>query len=156
MVVSSDAGSPPVDGRSRLRGAVAGLIPTLAIVAIFAFGGTTATPTEVAVSLALVAFISMTAGWIAGPLAAGQPRRLLVASIGYALAYIDLSAVLSMVLAASDTWIANGPDPLASTTAVGERALVALAGAAYLIVPAVAFGLAWSMTARGLVGLDRA
>jgi hypothetical protein len=145
----------PQDGRrARWRGALAGVIPTLAIAAVFLVGRTTATPTEIAVSMALVALIAMTAGWIAGPLAAGRPRRLLIAAIGYALAYIAATVALSMIQAAWDTAAADGFAPLAVATAVIGRALYGLAGVAYLIIPAIALGLAWSLAARGLMRLD--
>jgi len=55
------------DGRNpRGRGAIAGLVPTLVIALLFAVGGTSATPLEVAWSLTLVALIAMTAvsAWV--------------------------------------------------------------------------------------------
>jgi hypothetical protein len=154
MAILTEA-EPLLPGRgARWRGALAGVVPTLAIALVFAVGRTTATPTEIAFSMALVALISVTAGWVAGPLAAGRPRRLLVASIGYALAYVAASVALSTIQAAWDTWVAEGFAPFAVATAVVGRALYGLTGIAYLILPALALGLAWALAARGLMGLD--
>ena len=154
MELSTETEPPKAGRRSRWRGALAGVVPTLAIAVVFGIGRTSATPAEVAFSMVLVALISVTAGWIAGPLAAAEPRRLLVASIGYALAYIAASVVLSTIQAAWDTWVADGFAPLAVATAVIGRALYGLTGIAYLILPALALGLAWSLAARGLMRLD--
>ena len=140
--------------RARWLGALAGVVPTLAIAAVFALGRTTATSTEIAVSMALVALIAMTAGWVAGPLAADRSRRLLASAIGYALAYIAGSIALSVIQAAWDTAVADGFAPLAVATAVIGRALYGLAGTAYLITPALAVGLAWSVAARFLLRPD--
>jgi hypothetical protein len=137
-------------GGARWLGVLAGLVPTIAIALLFA-GGSTATPTEAAVSLLLVAVIAMTAGWIAAPLAASHPRRLLVAAIGYSLAFIVASIGLSLVQAVWDTWVVSRFDPSAIATAVFQRALIDVAGTAYLILPAVALGLAWSVAAHGLI-----
>ena len=82
---------------------LAGLVPAFAVAALFAVSGSAATPPEIAVSLALVTLIAMTAGWFAGPLAAGEQRRILVAGLGYAIALIATNAVLSMVQGAPDT-----------------------------------------------------
>jgi hypothetical protein len=153
--LSTETEPPQAGRRARWRGALAGVVPTLAIALVFVVGRTTAAPVEIALSMFLVALISVTAGWIAGPLAAGRPRRLLVASIGYALAYIGASVVLSTIQAAWDTWITDGFAPLAVAAAVLGRALYGLAAIAYLIVPALALGLAWSLAARGLMRLDR-
>jgi len=154
MDISTEAEPPQPGRRARWRGAFAGVVPTLAIAAVFAVGRTSATAEEIAVSMALVALISVTAGWIAGPLAAGRPRRLLVTSFGYALAYIAASVGLSTIQAAWDTGVADGFAPLAVAMAVVGRALYGLTGIAYLIVPALALGLAWSLAARGLTCLD--
>jgi hypothetical protein len=123
------------------------------ITGLFAYEGTTQAPAEVAVSLSLVALISVVAGWLAGPLAAGRPRRLLVAAIGYALAFIGATAGLSLVQAAWDAVATSGFEPVSVATAVVGRALVAAAGTAYLIIPALILGLAWSLAARGLMRL---
>jgi hypothetical protein len=133
-----------------VRGALAGLVVPVVVGAFTMYSGTTSTPNEVAVGLALVALIGMTAGWIAGPLAGGRQRRLLVAALGYAIALIVANGCLSLIQAAADALVANGPDPLALATSVAGRAVVAAAGTAYLIVPAVVVGLAWSAVARVL------
>ncbi|HEX5451126.1 MAG TPA: hypothetical protein VFW86_01940, partial [Candidatus Limnocylindrales bacterium] len=73
--------------RSRSIGAAAGLIPASLIALLFAYSGSAAPPSEIAVSLGLVAVIATSAGWLAGPLTGG-PRRFLVATIGYAIAVI--------------------------------------------------------------------
>lgn len=140
---------------ARARGAVAGLAPTLVFVGIFAFGGSSEGSTQVAISLSLVGLIAMSAGWVAGPLAAGPRRRLLVGAIGYALAFIAATATLSLVQAAWDAIAAQGFDPFAIATAILGRALVALAGTAYLILPALGLGLAWSVAARWLMQVGR-
>ena len=152
--ISTEAEPPPEGRRARWRGALAGVVPTLAIALVFVVGRTTATPTEIAVSMGLVALISMTAGWIAGPLAAGRGRRLLVASIGYALEYIAATIALIVIQAAWDATTADGFAPLAVAVAVVGRALYGLAGTAYLIIPAIVLGLAWALAARGLMRLD--
>ena len=152
----------PISVTARPRGAIAGLVPTLAIVLLVLLAPTSATsrvaryattvtrPQEVAFSLALVAGLAMSAGWLAGPLAAGQPRRLLVAAIGYAIALIAAIVTLSIIQGAWDTWAERGLDPLALAGAIAGRALYGLAGTIYLFIPAFASGLAWSIAARGL------
>ena len=148
-----DAASTPSAGDTRAarwRGALAGVVPVIAIAGLFAVGRTTSTPEEVAVSLGLVALIAMTAGWVAGPLASGKPRRLLVAALGYAIALIAATASLSIIQGLVDAVGADGLAPIAVITAVVGRAAVALAGTAYLIVPAIVLGMAWSIAARGL------
>jgi hypothetical protein len=126
------------------------LVAALAIAILFVVGGTSASPQEVAVSLGLVAGIGMSAGWLAGPLAARQPRRVLVPAVGYAIAVLATNGILSMLQAAWDAWIANGLDPLAIGSAIAARALLALVSTAYLLLPAVVIGLAWSLTVRQL------
>jgi hypothetical protein len=138
--------------RNRWVGALAGLTPTLAIGLLFT-GGTTASPVEIATSMSLVALISMTAGWVAGPLASAAPRRLLVASFGYAIAYLGTTAALALAQAGWDAWVADGLDPVAILAATVWRAAGVLAGMAYLIVPAIVFGLLWSLTVRPLMRL---
>lgn len=144
--------SPRSGGSARWRGAVAGFVPTLAIALLFALGGTTASPGEVAVSLALVAAIATAAGWLAGPLVAAE-RRILVAAFGYAIALIAMTGLLSIAQGVSDAFGANGLDPVAILTAAIGRAAYALVGTAYLILPAIVLGLAWSLAARGLMRL---
>ena len=129
------------------------MVPMLAIALLFAVGRATVSPADVAVSLGLVVLITTSAGWLAGPLAAAEPRRLLAAAYGYAIALIITNAALSLIQAASDTWAAAGRDPLAITGALAGRAAYALAATAYLIVPAIVVGAAWSVAARGLKNL---
>ena len=138
--------------RSRWIGAVAGLIPASLIALLFAYSGSAASPSEVAVSLGLVALIATSAGWLAGPLA-GRPRRILVAAIGYAIAFLVTTAALSVVQGAADALAAHGLDPVAVILAIVGRAAVAAAGIAYLLIPALVLGSVWSIAARGLVRL---
>lgn len=138
---------------ARLRGALAGLVPSLAIVALFAVSGSAATPPEVASSLAFVILIAMTAGWFAGPLADGERRRLLVAALGYATALVATTAALSLVQGAWGAWTTAAFDPIAIATAIAARALYALVSTIYLIGPAIVLGMTWSVTARGLTRL---
>ncbi len=154
MDISTETESLRGGRRARWRGALAGVVPTLAIALVFAVGPTSSTAEEFAVSMALVALISVTAGWIAGPLAAAQPRRILIAAIGYAFAYFAATIALSLIQAAWDATAADGFAPVGVATAVLGRALYGLAGIAYLIIPALALGLAWSLAARGLMRLD--
>jgi hypothetical protein len=139
------------DRGARSRGALAGIAPTLAIALLFATQGSTATPGEVAFALGLVAAIAVTAGWLAGPLAARRHARLVVVAIGYALALIATAAALSVVQGVWDAWTTDGPDPLALASAIAGRALYALAATLYLILPALALGLLWTAATRGLV-----
>lgn len=138
----------------RARGALAGLVPWLAVAALFARDGTAATPPEVAVSLGLVALITTSAGWLAGPLAAGPRRRPGVAAIGYAIAMLSTNAALAIIQAAADSIAADGLDVIALGTAVVGRAAVGLVGTAYMIVPALLAGLFWSPAAHGLTWID--
>ena len=154
MDISTETESLRGGRRARWRGALAGVVPTLAIALVFAVGPTSSTAEEFAVSMALVALISATAGWIAGPLAAAQPRRILIPAIGYAFAYLGATIALSLIQAAWDATAADGFAPVGVATAVLGRALYGLAGIAYLIIPALALGLAWSLAARGLMRLD--
>ena len=147
---------PRRDRRARWRGALAGLVPLAGIGLLFVIGGTSATPRDVAISLGLVGVIAVVAGWFAGPLAAGSRHRLLAASMGYALALIATTAVLAILQGTWDTVATNGLDPLAIATTIAGRAFYSLAGTAYLIVPALVLGGAWSLTARGLARLDGA
>jgi hypothetical protein len=155
MDMSTETEPPHAGRRARWRGALAGVVPTLAIALVFVVGRTTATSTEIAFSMALVALISISAGWIAEPLAAGRPRRLLVASIGHALAYIAASVALSLIQAAWNAAAGGGLAPFNVAAAVVGRAAYGLAGATYLILPALVLGIVWSLAARGLMHLDR-
>ena len=139
-----------VKDRARWTGALAGLAPTGVIAALFAVRGSSASSGEVAGSLALVALIGTTAGWIAGPLAASKPRRLIKASLGYAIALIATSAGLSILQAIAGTVAANGFDVLALVNAIVGRASYALVSTTWLLIPAMALGLLWSVVARGL------
>lgn len=148
-----DAAVTPPTGAApaaRWRGALAGAVPVLAIAGLFAVGGTTSTAAQVGVSLGLVAVIAMTAGWVAGPLASGEPRRLLVAAFGYAIALIAATASLSIIQGVVDAIGTDGLDPIRVVSAAVGRAALALAGAAYLVIPAIVLGMAWSVAARGL------
>jgi hypothetical protein len=144
------------DRLARAMGAFAGLVPLLGIVLLFAVGGTTASPSEVALSLTLVALITTVAGWVVGPMAARQPRRLVAAAFAYAIALVALNALLAIVQAAADAVAMQGLDAFAILTAVTGRAGYALVSAAYLLLPAIAAGVAWSVTARALGGIRRA
>ena len=139
-----------VKDRARWTGALAGLAPTGVIAALFAVRGSSASSGEVAGSLALVALIGITAGWIAGPLAASKPRRLIKASLGYAIALIATSAGLSILQAIAGTVAANGFDVFALVNAIVGRASYALVSTTWLLIPAMALGLLWSVVARGL------
>lgn len=140
--------------RARWRGALAGVIPTAAIGMLFAVSGSAAAPFDLLWSLLLVSAIAMTAGWIAGPAVGQRPRGWLIGGLAYAIAFVGASVALSVVQAAWDVTAGAGLDPLALMVAVTGRALIGLAGAAYLIVPAIVLGLAWSAGALGLRRLD--
>jgi hypothetical protein len=147
------ADGPRVNQDARRRGALAGLVPALSLALLLLIGPISSTPQEVAVSVALVVGLAMTAGWLAGPLATGQQRRLLLAAIGYALALIAATVTLSIIQGASETWAAHGPDLVALVVTIAGRGLYCLAGTAYLLVPALALGLVWGTAARGLARL---
>ncbi len=139
---------------ARRRGAVAGLAPAIAVAVVFAVSGTGATPTGVATSLILVTLLAMAAGWIAGPLAATEPHRIVVAALGYAIALIAVVGALSIVQGVADAIASNGFDPVAIVvTAVGGRVVYALAATFYLLLPAIALGALWSLGAHGLAHL---
>ena len=140
--------------RSRWTGALAGLVPAGAVSALFA-AGSSASPGEVAVSLGLVALIGMSAGWIAGPLAAAEPRSLIKAAIGYVIALLATNATLSIVRAIADTITAGGFDVVALVFSIVGRAFYAVASTAYLLIPAIALGLLWSVVARAATSLRR-
>ena len=144
-----------VKDRARWTGALAGLAPTGVIAALFAVRGSSASSGEVAGSLALVALIGITAGWIAGPLAASKPRRLIKASLGYAIALIATSAGLSILQAIAGTVAANGFDVFALVNAILGRAFYAVASTTYLLIPAIVLGLVWSVVARALTMVRR-
>jgi hypothetical protein len=139
----------------RTRGALAGLAPSLAVMALFAWSGTEASPAEVAVSLALVTLITCSAGWLAAPLSVGPRSGLAVATIGYAIAVLCTNAALGIFQAAADSVRANGSDPVALIAAVVGRAALAVASAAYLLIPALVGGLLWSVASRGLAYVGR-
>ena len=132
---------------TRWLGALAGLVPALAIGLLFAVSGSAAAPADVAASLAWVGLIAITAGWFAGPLAAGEQRRFLVAALGYAIALIATVAALSMVRGAWDAWTAAAVEPIAIGTAIAGRALYAVASTIYLIGPAIILGMIWTVAA---------
>lgn len=138
---------------SRWHGAFAGLVPVLAIVLLFAISGTGAQSADVAVSIGLVALIATAAGWLAGPVAAAEPRRLPAAALAYAIALLAMNAWLAVVQAAADSIATHGLDVFAVLTAVIGRGAVALISTAYLILPAIGAGLAWSVAARSLMRL---
>jgi hypothetical protein len=99
-------------------------------------------------SMALAALIAMIAGWIAGPLALAEPRSLGSATIGYAIALIGTIASASILQAVADVIAAGSVTPGTVLGAIVGRAFVAVAGTAYLIVPALIVGLVWVMLAR--------
>ena len=129
---------------------MAGLAPALAIGLLFTVSGSAAAPADVAASLAWVGLIMMTAGWFAGPLAAGELRRSLVAALGYAIALIATVVALSMIQGAWDSWTAAAFEPIAIGTAIAGRAPYAVASTIYLIGPAIVLGMIWTVAARGL------
>lgn len=141
---------PPRDGTrgdmgERWRGAVAGVVPVLAIALLFAASGSKPTAALIGLGLGL----AMTAGWLAGPLA-GRSHRAVAGAIGYALTLLAMNAGVSVIQAGWDAWLAHGIDPLAIAGAGTERALYALVSAAYLITPAVLLGFGWVAAARGM------
>ena len=134
--------------RSRWVGAAAGLAPVAVIGAWWAWSGVGASATDAIVSLSLLTAIAMSAGWIAGPLAGASPPGLVKATIGYAIAVIATTAVLSLIQAGADTISGGDISPVGIVGAVVGRAVIALAGTAYLILPALGFGAIWTMAAR--------
>ena len=141
--------------RSRWVGAAAGLGPTGVIGAWWAWSGVGAPVTDAIVSLGLLAAIAMSAGWIAGPLAAAVPRGLARAAIGYAIAVIAITLLLSLVQAGTDVISAGDISLGGLVTAVVGRALIGLAGTAYLILPALAFGAIWAVLVRMILLVAR-
>ena len=97
----------------------------------------------------------MSAGWIAGPLAAAEPRSLIKAAIGYVIALLATNATLSIVRAIADTITAGGFDVVALVFSIVGRAFYAVASTAYLLIPAIALGLLWSVVARAATLLRR-
>ena len=85
----------------------------------------------------------------------GAWSRLAVATIGYAIAVLCTNAALAIIQAAADSLGANGPDPVALIVAVVGRAALAVASAAYLIVPALVAGSLWSLAGRGIALVGR-
>jgi len=140
----------------RTRGALAGLVPSLAVVVLFAWSGTEASTSEVAVSLASVALITCSAGWLAAPLLASSQSRLAVSTLGYAIAVLCTNAALAIIQAAADPLGVNGPDPVALITAIiGRAAYAVVVSAAYLSVPALVGGFLWSLAGRSLAHVGR-
>ncbi|MEO8571301.1 MAG: hypothetical protein ABI553_06325 [Chloroflexota bacterium] len=146
---------PGASRGARWRGALAGLVPTAAIVLLFAASGTSATPGEVAVSLAAFGAIATIAGFLAG-LRAQRSRGLLAGAFAYALALLVTNFAAGMIQATWETWTAQGLDPLAIVTAIGGRAAYGFISTAYLIVPALVAGVAWTFAVRGLERLTGA
>lgn len=136
--------------RSRWIGALAGLVPAGAVATLFATSGSGAEPGQVAASLAWAAAIAMVAGWIAGPVAATEPRRLLRSSFAYAVAVIATLLAWSIAQAWAEAVAAAGLDVGALLIAIVGRAAYGLVSAAYLIIPAVALGSVWALVARAL------
>jgi hypothetical protein len=134
----------------RALGAVAGLVPAIAVSVLYAMSGSSEGPVAMATGIVLVGLIGTTAGLVVGPLAASEPRRLLAAALAYAIALICVAALLSIVQGVGDAIAADGFDPLAIVAAAVGRAGVAIAGVAYLILPAVVVGLGWSVATRWL------
>lgn len=142
------------DRGARRRGALAGLAPAAVVALVFAVSGTGATSTAVATSLVLVTLLAMAAGWIAGPLAAAEPHRIVVAALGYAIALIAVVGALSVVQGVADAIASDGFDPVAIVvTVVGGRVVYALAATFYLLLPGIALGALWSLSAHGLARL---
>jgi hypothetical protein len=141
--------------RSRALGAAAGLIPAGLLTLLFAISGSAAPLPDIAVSLGLVTLIATTAGWIAGPLTLAR-RSFLMSTIGYAIAFIVASSALSVIQAAADAVAEDGLDLVAVVVAIVGRAAVTTAGIAYLIVPAIVLGSAWSISAQSLSRLSAA
>ncbi len=137
----------------RPPGAIAGLLPATVVGILFAIGPSPEGPAAIATGIALVALIGMVAGYLAGPLATSEPRRLLAASLAYAIALIGMTALLSIVQGVSDAVAVDRFDPVKIGAAAVGRAAVAVAGAAYLMVPAIVIGLGWSVATRGLAAV---
>lgn len=145
-MISSDAGS--AGWTARWWGALAGLVPVLAIALLFVVGDTAASPLQLAGSFALVTIGTTAAGWLAGPLAASEPRRLLVAAFGYAIALIGAAAVASVVQGIIDAISSGGPDAVTIIFTIMYRTI-------YLLGPALVLGAAWTVTVRGLIHVAR-
>ena len=64
-----------------------------------------------------------------------------------------MNALLAIVQATADAIASHGLDSFAILEAVIGRAAVALISTAYLILPAIGAGVAWSVAARGLARL---
>ena len=137
--------------RPRWIGAAAGLGPTAAIGAWWALAGIGVSLADWLVSMGLLAAIAMGAGWIAGPLAVDIPRSFAKATIAYAIAVIVTTTALSVVQAAADTITAGDISIGGLAVAVVGRSLIGVAGIAYLILPALAFGALWVVVARGMI-----
>ena len=135
-------------------GAFAGLLPVIVVAGLFAYDSR-ATAREVVTALGLIALIGIASGWLAGPLVGSSRQRLLSAALAYAIAFIAATGALSVAQGVIDAISIHGVDPVAMAQATVGRATVALAGATYLIVPAIAIGLAWSGVARAVARLGR-
>ncbi len=129
----------------RSRGAVAGLVPWVPIAMLFVVTGSSAGPAEVVGSLATVAAITIGSGWLAGPLADGPHRRLLVGGFGYAITVGATTLTLGTLVGVRD--LTDGGDPLGIVVLVVARAAY---GALYLVIPAIVLGMAWSVAAWSL------
>ena len=108
--------------RSRWIGALAGLVPAGAVATLFALSGSGAEPGVVAASLAWTAGVATVAGWIAGPVATSQPRRLIRSSFAYAIAVIGTLMALAIAQAAADPIAADVFDVGALAVAIVGRA----------------------------------
>ncbi len=145
----------PIVARGRWMGALAGLAPTGVIAAWWVWTGIGVSTGGAIVSLGLLAAIAMTAGWIAGPLSVAVPRGPAKAVVGYAIAVIGTTSSLSIIQAGADQISAGDVSVGGLVTAIAGRALIALAGIAYLILPALFFGVVWVAVARLLLRLAR-
>jgi len=141
--------------RSRWIGAAAGLGPTAAIGAWWAWVGIRVSFGDWLVSMGLLAAIAMSAGWIAGPLAAAARRGLAKATIGYAIAVIGATATLSIIQGGADSILTGDASIGGLAEAIVGQVLVAVAGIAYLILPALGLGVIWTMLARVILWATR-
>ncbi|MBA3235320.1 MAG: hypothetical protein H0T59_04900 [Chloroflexi bacterium] len=109
---------------------------------LFLVSGSAAAPAEVVGSLATVGAITIGAGWLAEPLADGHQRRLVVGGFGYAIAVLATTLTLGTIQGARD--FPGGTDLLGTVSLAVARAAY---GALYLVVPAIALGMLWSVAA---------
>ena len=136
--------------RSRWIGALAGLVPAGAVATLFAVSGSRAAPDQVVASLTWTAAIATVAGWIAGPVAVSEPRRLIRSSFAYAVAVIGTWTAWSIAQAGAQAIADDGLDIGTLLEAIGGRGAYSLVSAAYLLIPAVAMGSVWSVVAHTL------